>query len=160
MVAQTAGTGTTLLSMLLVVATSVWIGGYATAIVVARVASRTLGRSERVAFFRLFGRVYGIVTGAALVVGIVVGAVLLRQHAWDGLMTTAAVLAAAIIAATVIGVVQARHMTRLRAHAAQHRDDPQAAARVRRGGRNAAVLRGLIGALSLALLAVGVLLAG
>ena len=51
---------------MLVLATSVWIGGLAAIFVVARVAHATLGAGERVAFFRGLGRAYGLAGGVAL----------------------------------------------------------------------------------------------
>jgi hypothetical protein len=50
-------------------------------------------------------------------------------------------------------------MTRLRGRALAAPDDPQLSARVRRGARSAALLRATIGLLSLALIALGALLA-
>jgi len=43
------------LQFVLVLATSIWVGGLVTIAVVARVASRTLGAADRVQFFRGWG---------------------------------------------------------------------------------------------------------
>ena len=58
-------------------------------------------------------------------------------------MTTggAAAVAAALVAVTVAGVAQARRMTLLRRNALGDPSDTRPAARVRRGARDAAVLR-------------------
>lgn len=149
----------TVLGGLLVLATAVWVGGLIALIVVARVARATLGPAERVAFFRRLGRVYGVVAAAALVLGLACGAVLLRDHRWDGVLIATTVAAAALVAATVVGVLQARLMTRLRQRALSSPGDPVLTDRVRRGARTAGILRGLIGILSFALLALGVVLA-
>ncbi|MFG2088589.1 MULTISPECIES: hypothetical protein [unclassified Spirillospora] len=147
------------LAGVLILATSVWTGGFVAIAVVARVAARTLGPAERVAFFRALGRAYVVVGVAALALALGSGAVLVSDRAWDGVLTAAAVVAAALVATLAVGVVQARRMTRLRRSALADPDDARQAARVRRGARGAGVLRAFIGALTLALLALGVVLA-
>lgn len=151
--------GETLLAVLLVLATSVWVGGLITIAVVARVATRTLGTVERVAFFRGFGRAYGIVGGSALLVALATGATLAARQPWTGLLTVCAVLAAVLVVTTAIGVRQAWRMTRLRQLAATGPAPARAGSAIRRGAGRAAVLRALIGVLSLALLVLGVLVA-
>jgi uncharacterized membrane protein len=143
----------------LILAAAVWIGGFVAIVVVARVAGRTLGPAERVAFFRALGRTYGVVGTVALVVALGTGVSLVYGRPWDGALIVTVVVAAALVAALATGVVQARRMTRLRREALGHPDDAPLAARVRRRARGAAVLRAMIGTLSLALLALGVLLA-
>ena len=54
------------LACVLLIAGSVWVGGYVAIGVVARVTVRTLGPADRVAFFRALGRMYGIVGTVAL----------------------------------------------------------------------------------------------
>jgi hypothetical protein len=56
-------------------------------------------------------------------------------------------------------VAQARRMSRLRQDALRHPGSLELAAKVRRGARNATVLRAAIAALSLALLALGTVIA-
>lgn len=63
------------------------------------------------------------------------------------------------MAVTVAGVAQARRMTRLRQDALRPPGRPELTAKVRRGARNATVLRAAIAALSLALLALGTVIA-
>lgn len=147
------------LGVVLVLAAAVWVGGLVTLVVVTRVARRTVGPAERVAFFRQLGRVYLIVGGLALALALASGAGLLLGRPWNGLLIATAAGAAALVATTVVGVIQARQMTRLRASAVQRPDDAVIAARVHRGAYVAGVLRALIGVLSLALLALGVVLA-
>lgn len=143
----------------LVLAAAVWVGGFAALVVVAGVARQTVGPAERVAFFRGLGRTYGMVAGLALVLALASGAGLLYGHPRDGLLTATAIVAAGLVAATVVGVAQARRMTRLRREAVRHPGDVVLADRVRRGARTAGVLRALIGVLSVVLLALGVVLA-
>jgi hypothetical protein len=138
---------------------AIWVGGYVTVTVVSRVASRTLSADQRVAFFRLFGRVYGGVTGVAFAGVILGGAVLLRDRPWDATLVAAAVVAIAIVVATVVGVRQARAMTRLRAAAAADTGDADVVAVVARGARSAAMLRLAIGVLTFALVGLGLALA-
>ena len=149
----------TALTAVLVLATAVWVGGLVAIFVVARVAHATLGAAERVAFFRGLGRAYGLASGLALVVALASGAVLASTYRWDGQLAASAVVAAGLVAATVAGVAQARRMTRLRQDALRSPDNPELTARVRRGARNASVLRAAIAALSLALLALGTVIA-
>ncbi|MEU5995012.1 hypothetical protein ABZ806_39060 [Spirillospora sp. NPDC047418] len=147
------------LACVLLIATSVWFGGFVAIGVVARVTVRTLGPADRVAFFRALGRLYGIVGTAALVLAIGTGAALVADHPWDGTLTATAVLTAALVAALAFGVLQARRMTRLRRDSLAHPDNASLAARVRRGARSAGVLRASIGLLSLAVLVLGTVLA-
>jgi hypothetical protein len=142
----------------LVLATAIWVGGLVAIFVVARVATRTLPPRERVALFRGLGRAYGPVGGIALAVALGCGAALLYGHSWDGTVIAATVVAASLVAVTGAGVTQARRMTRLRKAALRQPGDTKLAVRVQRGAASAAALRGAIACLSLALIALGVLL--
>lgn len=139
-------------------ASCIWVGGYVAIAVVARVAAATLDPGARVAFFRALGRAYLRVGAPALAVALGTGAGLLTDHAWDGTLTAAVAVAAALVIALALGVAQARRMTRLR-RAALATPDPRLAGQVERCARGAAVLRAAIGLLSLALIALGALLA-
>jgi len=112
-----------------------------------------------VAFFRGLGRAYGLVGGSALATALASGAVLASQYRWDGPLAAGTAVAAALIATTMTGVTQARRMTRLRQDALRDPGRTDLAAKVRRGARNAAALRTTIAALSLALLALGTVIA-
>lgn len=149
----------TTLTIVLVLATAVWIGGLVAIFVVAMVAHTTLGAAERVAFFRSLGRAYGLVGGMALTIALASGAVLAATHRWDGQLTAGTVVAAGLVAATAAGVAQARRMTRLRQDALRAPGSLELAAKVRRGARNATALRAAIAVLSLALLALGTVIA-
>jgi uncharacterized membrane protein len=144
------------LTGLLIFAATVWIGGSAVIVLVARVASCTLTPEARVAFFRKLGRSYGAIASAALVVAYGAGATLVFGRPWNATLTATAVVATALVAATAVGVVQARRMSRLRSRALAEPDDAQLSRRVRSGAARAGALRGAIGGLSLALLALGV----
>lgn len=146
------------LAVILLLATSVWLGGIATLVVVTRVAGSTLDQKARVMFFRRVGRTHGSVSAISLAVGLVAGAVLVRDEP-GGLRTGAAVVAGLVVVATAAGVVQARRMTRLRASALGCPENPEMNARIRRGAREAGLLRGLLAGLSLVLAVLGVLLA-
>jgi hypothetical protein len=147
------------LTGLLILATAVWLGGLCAIAIVARVATRTLDPAARVAFFRGLGRSYGVVGTAALALAYGTGAALLRDHPWDSAKVASVVVAVALAASLGLGVGQARRMTRLRRRALDRPGEPTLAARVRRGAVRANVLRGLIGVLSLTLLALGVRIA-
>jgi len=134
------------------VSAAIWIGGLVAIFVVARAASATLDRAQRIAFFRALGRAYGIVGGAALVVALLSGAILLEGHPWDALLTASAIVAVALLVATGAGVAQARAMTRLRRSALA---SAESAERVRRGAIMAAALRGAIAILTFTLVVLG-----
>jgi hypothetical protein len=135
------------------VAAAVWIGGLVAIFIVARVASATLGQEERIRFFRALGRSYGIVGSAALLVALAGGAVLLDDHPWDALLIATAVVAGALVAATIAGMAQARTMTRLRRRAIS--GPTLLREQVRRGAIVAATLRGAIAVLTLTLVVLG-----
>lgn len=99
------------------VAASIWVGGLVAIFIVARAASATLDPPQRIALFRVLGRVYAIVGSLSLLVAIIVGAILLDDHPWDALLIATAIVAGALVAALAIGMAQARAMTRLRRRA-------------------------------------------
>ena len=67
-------------------------------------------------------------------------------------------VAASLVAVTGAGVAQARHMTRIRRGALASPGNPVLARQVRLGAVRAAALRSAIAVLTMALLAIGVLL--
>jgi hypothetical protein len=146
------------LTGVLVLAAAVWVGGFAVIAVVARVARRTLPPSSRVAFFRGLGRTFGLVAAVALASAYGIGASLLYGRAWDVQLSATAVVATALLVATAGGVAQARRMSRIRRQALDQPADALLAEQIRGGARRAAALRALIGVLSLALLALGIML--
>jgi hypothetical protein len=143
----------------LTLATSIWVGGYIAIGVVARVATRTRGPANRVAFFRALGRSYLFVGTPALLIAIGTGAGLATEHPWNGELAASVALTAALLVSVAVGVAQARRMSRLRAAALADPSDAGVAQRVLQGARLATVLRAAIGLLSLALIALGSLLA-
>lgn len=140
-------------------ASGVWVGGFVAIMLVTRIIRGQLEPAAQVEFFRALGRTYGIVGGSALLVALGAGAGLLAGRAWDATVLAAIVLAVALVAATVAGVVQARGMSRLRAVALREGTERELGESVNRGARRAAALRALIGVLSLGLLAVAAVLA-
>ncbi len=149
----------TALLAVFIVATSIWVGGLVNITIVARVARRTLSPADRVAFFRGLGRVHGMVGSGALLVALITGGVLLRHHGWDGLVIAAVVLTGALLAASVVGMAQARRMTVLRRSLTDGSGGAALQAQVARGARSAIVLRVLITVLTLAMVIVGAALA-
>jgi uncharacterized membrane protein len=140
-------------------ASGVWVGGYVAIAVVARAASRVLEPAQRVRFFRTLGRSYLLVGASALVVALGTGAGLVSDHTWNGTLVATVVVVAALVVSLGVGVAQARRMTRVRSAALAAPDDLQLSGQVRQGARAATVLRAVIGLLSLALIALGALLA-
>lgn len=147
-----------LLVVVLVLATSIWLGGYVAIAVVARSALQVLDPSARVAFFRSLGRKYFWVGTPALVVALAVGVVLARNTTSDGLAITCIAVAATLVACFVIAVFQARRMTRLREAMLADPTDASREAAVVKGNRIAQSLRGSLGILSFALLILGAFL--
>jgi uncharacterized membrane protein len=140
-------------------AVCVWVGGFVAVAVVARVVRHELDQRVGVAFFRSLGRSYGKVGGFALAVAVLTGTALLARRGWDQTAGAAALLALALIVATVGGVAQARRMTCLRQRALHEPRDPALSALIDQGARQALVLRTTIGTLTLVLLALGAVLA-
>jgi hypothetical protein len=149
----------TILVFFALLAGCVWVGGLVTLVVVARLARHQLEPAVQVAFFRSLGRAYAVVGGSALAAGLACGGALLARHGSDATAWAAVGVAAALVAVTAAGIVQARGMTRLRARAVRSPGDAALAARVRRGSRRAGALRASIAACSLALLALAAVLA-
>lgn len=133
------------------VAASIWVGGYVAIAVVGQVARRTLEPPARIAFFRSLGRSYGVIGSASLAVALATGAGLLSGRLSSASGLAAIAIAAALVVATVVGVRQARRMTRLRRQALAHAGDAELAERLRQATRAAALLRSAIGLLTLAL---------
>lgn len=154
----------------LLLATSVWIGGIAAITVVARTSSQALSSANRVALFRTLGRAYLPVGVGALAAAYASGGALLWSRSWDGVQIAIVTLAVILLLVLGIAVKQARRMTRLRAAAIATDNEPGQVAgspdetpgndRIRAGALWAAVLRSSIGAISLALVILGAVLAG
>lgn len=138
---------------------SVWIGGWVTMIMVARIASATLPPAHRVAFFRRLGRVYGIATTVALLVALAAGAWLLFALPWRALSGWIVGLAIVLLIVLAAGVVQARAQTRARGALAASPGDAALAARVRSTAMWAGLLRAFLGAISIAIGVLALILA-
>lgn len=143
----------------LVLATSIWVGGYVAIALVARTATATLRPADRVAFFRALGRTYLRVGFPALFIALITGVWLVRDHDLDALLVTTAVVAVVLVASLAVAVVQARRMTVLRRALLGSSEDEDLAEQVRRGARAAAMLRGVLGLISIALVVLGAFLA-
>jgi len=138
----------------LILATSIWIGGFVAIAIVARVARHELDLQTQIAFFRRLGRHYLIVGGGSLAVALTSGGSLLALSDWSPTKTVAVVLGLTLALATVVGVMQARALTRMRARNLDAQTDASVEGQ-RSAVARAALLRGSIGALTFALLAVG-----
>jgi hypothetical protein len=137
-------------------AASIWVGSLACLALVSSVARKVLDPTSRIALFREIGRRYGIVGTGALVVAIGVGVALAgRPSHWTGAVTAALVLSVALVAATVLGMIQARRMTVRRRRALGGPGDAALDRIVRRGAAMAGALRGSIAILTLVILVLG-----
>lgn len=144
---------------LLVLASGVWIGGIVTIVVVARAAKSSLEPAARVALFSALGKTYLGVGVGALLVAFATGGALLVQRGWDGVATSAALLAGSLVVVLAVAVAQARRMSDLRRQAVEATADAGLQEQIRLGGRSASALRGLLGLVSLALVVLGARLA-
>jgi len=139
----------------LLLATSIWIGGFVAIAIVARVVRHELDTPARIAFFRRLGRCYLFAGGGSLAVALGSGSILLARGDWTPARTVAVVLGLALALATVAGVIQARALTRMRQRNLLSSRNAAAAEAERSAAARAALLRASIGALTFALLAVG-----
>lgn len=142
-----------------VIAASVWIGGLAVLPVIARVTSGTLSPADRIATFRRIGRVYGPIGGVCLVVALVLGAVLAGGSIPSTAFGLACIVAACLLAVTLVGVLQARAMTHLRSSARDESSTSETSRRVARAGQRATILRTALVVLTLTLVVLGSVLA-
>lgn len=147
-----------IIAVILILAASVWLGGYVAIAVVARVSARVLEPAQRAALFRTLGRTYLVVGGGALVLMYASGAALITAHGWDATAFAAAVLAVVLVVILMVAARQARHIGRLRRRAFADPDDTAMAAELRSTARSAGMLRGALGVVSLALVALGAVL--
>ena len=142
----------TLLIVLELVAASIWIGGLVAIGLVAHVARQTIQPRVRIRFFRSLGRRYLRAGGSSLLVALVCGALLLAPGDWTNEKAVALVFAAALVLVTVVAVIQARRLTVLRQAALEGGGAaPGLVILVDRRARSAAILRAMIGVLTLAL---------
>jgi len=160
MVKTMSSFGHGLLVTILVLSTSVWVGGYVAIGVVARSATTSMEPAARVAFFRSLGRSYVRIGTPALIVALISGAILARSHMWDGAGIAGLVIAVALVLLLAYAVQQARRMTRLRRAALDNDQNPTSIDAIQRGQRSASILRAALGALSLILLVLGCFMAG
>lgn len=160
MVKTMASFGQGLLVTILVLSTSVWIGGYVAIGVVARTATTTMEPAARVAFFRSLGRSYLWIGTPALVIGLISGALVARNHPWDAALIISLVVGLLLVVLLAVAVQQARRMTRLRRSALEADTDPATVDAIRRGRRSADALRATLGVLSLILVVLGCFMAG
>lgn len=121
-----------------------WIGGLATLVVIRVAALRTLGTEENIDLFQAIGGLWGRVAGASLIMVCISGGLLAgTPRAWAGWQAACAILICGLALATAGGVLQARHLTQARRHAADHRLGREVAL--------ARVLRALIACLTIAI---------
>ena len=134
------------------VAASIWVGSLVCLAVVTAAARRVLDTPSQVALFRAVGRRYGLVGTTALLVAIGTGLALSwPPAAWSPITDSAVALAGLLVIASGVGMAQARAMTRLRRQATSAPEDQGLAVSVRRGRLLANMLRGLMAAVTLAI---------
>jgi hypothetical protein len=95
------------------------------------------------------------VASVAFALVVIPGGVLLAFRPADGYTLAVLIIALLLVVVTVVGIRQARRMTRMRRAAIAEPDAADAAA-LQRGTRVASVLRASIGVCSLALFVLGV----
>jgi hypothetical protein len=135
---------------------SVWVGSLVCLALVSNAARHTLDPTSRVALFRRVGRVYGVVGSGSLFVGICGGAALAWPPSqFGGTVTAALGLSVVIGGITIVGMLQARRMTKLRLRVIQSPNDPNAVAELRRRAALAGAVRGTMAALTLVVVVLG-----
>lgn len=134
----------TALTVVLIIAASVWIGGVVTVIIVGRISKQTLDDATRVKFFHAFGRAYLAVAGPALVVTGLIGWSFLARQEWSGELGRMAFASTLLVAVLIAGIMQARSMTRMRAKLTQRPGDIDLARKIKTQATTATVLRTLI----------------
>lgn len=142
-----------------ILSSSIWIGGYAVLPLIARVATKELDPADRVTFFRTLGRIYGIMGTTALIVALATGAGLMSQISWGATAWVTVALGILLILALLVGMAQARAMTRMRRQMVERPEDRQLSDRVAREARRATWLRAGLGVITLALICLGSALA-
>lgn len=134
------------------VAASIWVGSLVCLAVVTAAARRVLDTPSQVVLFRAVGRRYGLVGTTALLVAIGAGLALSwPPSAWSPITDSATALAGLLVIASGAGMAQARAMTRLRRQAASAPEDRGLSVSLRRGRLLANMLRGLMAAVTLAI---------
>src|SRR5581483_7368977 len=147
--------GRTVLIAVEMLAASVWIGSLVCLALVSSAARQVLDPAARVALFRRVGRVYGVVGTGSLAVAICGGVALAWPPSqFGGTVTAALALSLAIGAITVVGMLQARRMTRLRQRVIKSPADATAVSELRRGAALAGALLGSMAVLTLVVVAL------
>jgi uncharacterized membrane protein len=144
-----------ILAGLLILGGALWLGGFVAIVIFSRSTKKALTTPQRVAVFRELGRRYVIVASVAFALVVIPGGVLLASRPADGYTLAVLIIALLLVVVTVVGIRQARRMTRMR-RAAIAEPDAADAAGLQRGTRVASVLRASIGVCSLALFVLGV----
>jgi hypothetical protein len=149
-------TGRTLLLAAAMLAASVWVGSLVCLAIISSATRTVLDSQARVALFRRVGRLYGVLGSACLAFGITAGIVIfwpLSDAPPGGIGVLA--MSLALIVLTAAGMAQARQMSATRQRLIESPYDQDAARRVQHGARVAALLRGSIAALTLAIVVLG-----
>lgn len=141
-----------ILSAVLLLTGSVWLGGWFAVVVVARSTTATLQAIDRIAFFRHFGQLFGTCSTTALVLALASGLILIGTQPWTTISGIEIALGAVLVTALIAGISQAREQRRLRIQLVQaNGDDTALSARITSGARAAGVLRAGLGAISVAI---------
>lgn len=134
-----------------ILAACVWVGSLVCLAVVSTAARKVLDGRAQVALFAAVGRRYAVLGSASLLLAIGVGlAMAWPPETWSATVEAAVALTGLLVLATAAGMVQARAMGRLRRHSLGSPGDAGLTRAVRRARLVASALRGVMAALSLA----------
>lgn len=139
----------TALTLALTVSAAIWLGGYVAVVIVAATSAKALDAEARVRFFRRFGGDYLKVALPALLIAYATGWALLGRLPWSAGHTRLAVACGLLLAVLLLGIAQARDLTRLRQRLASAPEETSLATQIWSKSRAAALLRGLIGLITL-----------
>jgi uncharacterized membrane protein len=139
-----------ILVFLNLLAAMIWTGGMCAIAVTTTAARATLSPAEQIRFFRAVGRRYSVLSGGALATFAISGLSLAGTPGqWDATQATVAGLTALTAALTVLGVINARAVQRLRAEALADPADVRLGSRLHAARRSATVLRAAIAIVTL-----------
>jgi uncharacterized membrane protein len=139
-----------ILVFLNLLAAMIWTGGMCAIAVTTAAARATLSPAEQIRFFRAVGRRYSVLSGGALATFAISGLSLAGTPGqWTAAQATVAGLTALTAALTVLGVINARAVQRLRAEALADPADVRLDSRLHAARRSATVLRAAIAIVTL-----------
>lgn len=149
---------TTVLTTLVVLGVGAWVGGFATVFLVSRSSQAALAAPQRVGLFREFGRRYAAIAATAMALILLPAAILTYIDPSRTAALLLLVVSIVIVAVSIPAIRQARRMGTLRRAALDDPEDAGKAAAVASSARSALILRSVLGAGSVLLVVLVLML--